>query len=213
MVLLLNAACYGDEAISADFADWIEKTIERVLAGCNLQAVTTTSLFIARVVKERFSELEVRASANMRIGTVKAMTYLVGWFDGYYLQREWNRDPGMIDKLKSWCDTHGKTLHLLANSGCLWHCSFRSFHDNLVAHEAGIAAKRNITTGYPAPCWEYLAKQANRVAILQNTWIRPEDLQHYGRWFEKTSQCGHNCPGCSYCADVFERVMVNAYSL
>ena len=184
LVLLLNAACYGGEAISAEFADWIEKAISRLLSDVNLRAVTTTSPFAARIIRERFGTLKIRASVNMRIGTVKAMAYLADWFDGYYLQREWNRDPATIEKLKSWCDAHGKSLHILANSGCLWNCSFQSFHDNLVAHEAGVAAKENIATGYPAPCWEYLARRENWVAVLQNTWIRPEDIHHYERWFD-----------------------------
>ena len=32
-------------------------------------------------------------------------------------------------------DENGKTLHLLANSGCMHASSYQSFHDNIVAHQ------------------------------------------------------------------------------
>jgi collagenase-like PrtC family protease len=103
--------------------------------------------------------------------------------DGYYMQREFNRDSERIEQIKAWCDENGKGLHMLANSGCLKDCSFQSFHDNLVAHEAGLRQRQNTLRRYPAYCWEYLTEPAHWVAILQNTWIRPEDIHHYDQWF------------------------------
>jgi len=183
LVLLLNAACYGEEAISRAFAESIRKTLRDFLAELPLAAVTTTSPFVARVIKEAFPELETRASVNMRVGTVKGMQYLADHFDGFCMQREYNRDPDQIEELKAWCDAHGKRLYFLANSGCMRSCSWQSFHDNLVAHEAGASTRDNVPLGYPSPCWEFMARRENWVAYLQNTWVRPEDLRHYERWF------------------------------
>ncbi|MDH7568868.1 MAG: hypothetical protein QHJ73_04720, partial [Armatimonadota bacterium] len=183
LVLLYNAACYGDAALTRGLADRVCRQTEVLLGRYRLTAVTTTSPFIARVLKERFPSLEMRASVNMRIGTIKGMEYQSSWFDGFYLQRELNRDPARIEELKGWCDREGKSLHLLANSGCLAHCSSQTFHDNLVAHEAGICTQENVPSRYPSPCWEYLARREHWPAFLQNTWIRPEDLHHYERWF------------------------------
>jgi len=183
LVLLLNAACYGDEAISESFAERTRVLVGELIDEYGVSTVTTTSPFVARVIKDAFPEVEVRASVNMRIGTIKGMTYLADLFDGFYVRREFNRDLGHISEVKAWCDKHDKKLHLLANSGCLNYCSFQSFHDNLVAHEAGIRARRNVPTKYPSPCWEFLENPQNWVTFLQGSWIRPEDLKHYARWF------------------------------
>lgn len=38
---------------------------------------------------------------------------------------------------------------------------------------------QNIKGFLPYACWNYLKKRKNWVSILQNTWIRPEDVHHY----------------------------------
>lgn len=183
--LLFNAACYGGRAIS----EWLENQVRSVLeymeagvGGADL--VTTTSPFVARTVKRYFPDVEVRASVNMRIGTVKGMAYLADVFDSYHVQREHNRDLPYLRELKAWADGAGKRLIMLANSGCMIHCSGQSFHDNMVAHEAEIDECRNVTDWNAHTCWRFLQDPANRVCVLQNTWVRPEDLHHYEGLFD-----------------------------
>lgn len=183
--LLFNAACYGGRAIS----EWLENQVRSVLdymeAGVGgADIVTTTSPFIARTVKRYFPAVEVRASVNMRIGTIKGMAYLADVFDSYHVQREHNRDLGYLRELKAWADSAGKRLIMLVNSGCMIHCSGQSFHDNMVAHEAEIDECRNVTGWNAHTCWRFLQDPANRVCVLQNTWVRPEDLHHYEGLFE-----------------------------
>jgi len=183
LVLLFNSNCYGDSSVSVEFQNRITGIIGKILNKTSLYSVTTTSPFVAKTVKTAFSQIEVRASVNMRIGTVKGMEYLAEYFDGYYMQREFNRDLNRIEELKKWCGINGKNLYILANSGCLNFCSSQTYHDNLVAHEAGIVTKQNVESKYPSPCWEYMEKQENWVAFLQNSWIRPEDIKNYEKWF------------------------------
>jgi collagenase-like PrtC family protease len=184
LVLLFNANCYGDKATSSELRDQVKRQIDELLNHYNLVAVTTTSPFIARIIKQTFPQLECRASVNMRIGTVQAMVYLADYFDGFYLQREYNRDFDRIRELYEWCYSHGKKLHLLANSGCLRYCPFQTFHDNLVAHEANISNQKNVSMRYPSPCWEFMDQRENWHCFLQNTWIRPEDIKHYVPYFQ-----------------------------
>lgn len=183
LTLLINANCYGDDALSQDFAARVRRQVSELAEDYRLKCVTTTSPFVAKLLKESHPDIEIRASVNMRVGTIKAMEYLADSFDGYYMQREYNRDLGHIAQLKAWADRNGKSLHLLANSGCLHYCSFQTFHDNLVAHEKGIVQKDNVPRKYPAPCWDLMAKRDNWVRLLQNTWIRPEDIGHYEPYF------------------------------
>ncbi len=72
---------------------------------------------------------------------------------------------------------------MLVNSGCLNFCSGQTFHDNLVAHETEIAATRNIQGWNPNVCWNFYQNQENWVAFLQNSWIRPEDVQRLSPYF------------------------------
>ena len=48
----------------------------------------------------------------------------------------------------------------------------------MVAHESEIAKQKNIDF-MPYMCWNYLKNKENFVSVLQNTWIRPEAINHY----------------------------------
>jgi hypothetical protein len=144
-----------------------------------LTTVTTSSLLIAKFIKENFRELEVRASVNMEIGSIEGISYVSGLFDSFYVKREQNRCLFELHRLRKWCDANGKQMYILANSGCLNNCSAHIFHDNLVAHEAEISAMDN---GYQfnGVCRDFLAEPSNRGKWLQRTnFIRPEDIWMY----------------------------------
>ncbi|MFA6713953.1 MAG: hypothetical protein WC082_06635 [Victivallales bacterium] len=178
--MLLNANCYGEKAISVNFAENLFSAIDNVFTLIGLEAITTTSLFAAQLIKKRYPELEIKASVNMGIGTVPGMEYVKNYFDSFYLQRELNRTPHKIKKLKEWCVKNGKKLYMLANSGCLRFCSAHTFHDNLVAHEREIACQENAWTNFRGVCWQYLADPQNELSFLRDsTWVRPEDIDSY----------------------------------
>jgi len=182
--LLLNGNCYGEKAISVQLQNHvcsILEHLENVVGGADI--ITTTSPAIAHVVKKYFPHVEVRASVNMRIGTVKGMEYMADLFDSFHIQREYNRDFDHIRMMKDWADENGKKLVLLANSGCMNFCSGQTFHDNLVAHEAEISETVNMPDFLPHSCWRYLKNREHWVSILQNSWIRPEDLHRYEPYF------------------------------
>lgn len=181
--LLLNANCYGRDSLSQHLRNLVRSILAHLKETTGLDVVTTASLMIARTIKENFPEIDVRASVNMRLGTIKAMEYIADLFDSFYIQREYNRDFQRISEIKNWADKHSKGLYILANSGCLNFCSGQVFHDNLVAHEAEIGAMNNIKGWNPSVCWNYYKKRENWVAFLQNSWIRPEDLHNYDTYF------------------------------
>lgn len=178
--LLFNANCYGGDAMSVA----LEQEVVRILRHLEERAggadvVTTTSPAIAWLVKRQFPAIDVRASVNMRIGTVAGMEYLADRFDSYHVRRDVNRDLEHLGDLKAWADARGKRLVLLANSGCLRDCSGQTFHDNLVAHESEVSQNQNLPGFMPYTCWGFLKDRARWPAILQATWVRPEDLHHY----------------------------------
>lgn len=181
--LLLNGNCYGRQSLARSFLNTVCDTVDDLAYRYRLVSVTTTSPVIARCLKQNFPELEIRASVNMEIGTVQGMAYLADCFDSYYMKREFNRSENQIRKLKKWCDDNGKKLYMLANSGCLNHCSARQFHDNLVAHENEIREMDNAVT-FHGICREYLTRETDKSALIRNlNFVRPEDLHLYDEWF------------------------------
>ncbi len=177
--LLFNATCYGKGSLSKAFFEKAGDITEYCVENLRLSSVTTASPLIAKFIKTNFPGLNVRASVNMGIGSIEGMEYVEEYFDSYYMKRELNRNFMKIKELKKWCDTNGKTMYALANSGCLNNCSSHSFHDNLVSHEKEILAMDN---GYifNGICHEFLKKKDNVYKILDNTgFIRPEDIYLY----------------------------------
>jgi hypothetical protein len=204
-ILLYNAACYGRNAISKSFAKQIIDETRFLQQVIHLHGVTTTSPFVARVLKDSGFTGEIRASVNMKLGTPHAMEPLLETFDGFYFQRDRQRNLAYLKSIYKWMRERNKRLYLLVNSGCLRDCPFQSFHDNLVAHEAEIMLQDNQSTQFPAPCWKFLSKSVNRHRILQNTWIRPDDVQHYAPYCDgmKLATRMHDNP----------RLVLHAYSI
>lgn len=183
--VLFNAACYGRHAVSEHLANQVISVLEHLdeVAG-GVDVVTTTSPAVARTVKRHFAGVPVRASVNMRIGTVRGMEYVAGLFDSFCVQREYNRDLTHLNDLKAWADANGKGLTMLANSGCLADCSGQTFHDNMVAHEADIDEAAPMPHFTPHVCANWFADRSHWPTILANTWVRPEDLHHYEGLFD-----------------------------
>ena len=178
--LLFNASCYGERAVSRSLAEEVTGVIEHLgNLGCAPEIITTTSLMIARTIKRHFPAIEVRASVNMRIGTIQAMAYIQDLFDSFYLQRDLQRNIAYVKKVRDWCDSHGKKLCLLANSGCLRFCPGQTFHDNLIAHSAGSEKLANLPGWNPHVCWNLYQAPEHFVEILRSTWIRPEEIHLY----------------------------------
>ena len=179
--LLLNGNCYGENSQSRDFFVKIGNTVDYIASNFGLESITTTSPLIARFIHENFDDIEVRASVNMKIGSIPGMEYVSEYFDSFYMQREHNRCLEKMKELKKWCDMNDKKLYMLANSGCLNDCSAHTFHDNLVAHEAEIAKMDN-GYNFEGVCRDHLKK--NRLSILnRSNFVRPEDIHLYDEYF------------------------------
>ena len=184
MNLLLNGNCYGRMSQARVFFEKIGETVEFLSDHIRLTSVTTTSPLIAKFIRQNFADLETRASVNMEIGTVQGMDYLSDVFDGYYMKRELNRNRKEIRKLHAWCQSNGKKLYGLANSGCLNYCSVHVFHDKLVAHENWMREMDN-AYDFRGACHDYLKKEEKRIHFLRDTnFIRPEDVALYEPYFD-----------------------------
>ena len=213
--LLFNANCYGEDAMSEVLRGRVLSILEYLDAeGLLPETVTTASPAIATILRESYPEMELRASVNMRIGSVKGMQYMEHLFDSFCVAKECNRDLARLSAMRDYAKATGKKLILLANSGCMRDCSGQIFHDNMVAHEAEIAKQKNIKL-LPYACWNYLKDPKNFPSVLQNTWILPEDIDRYEGLVDtvKLATRAHALPGMVVDAYARRRYLGNLLDL
>ena len=178
--LLFNANCFGGGSISEKLKDQVCSILDHLnnkeLAP---EIITTTSPFIAKVVRHFFPGIEIRASVNMRLDSTLAMEYFSSIFDSFYLNRDLQRNLNTVKLFSKWCASHGKKLLLLANSGCLRNCPNQTFHDNLVAHDSELSSFRNVSGYQPHLCRHLFRNKNNMEEFLRGSWIRPDDVKKY----------------------------------
>jgi len=183
--LLLNASCWGENSLSINLANLVISIIDYLKENIEIDSVTAFSPVVAYIIKKNFPEIEIRASVNMRIGNIRGMEQVKELFDSFVMQREYNRDFERTEELKEWCEKNGKKLSILVNSGCLNFCSVQGFHDNVISHELEVFTKANIIEDIPGNCWSFYRNTENWKYLIKDTsWIRPEDLHYYERYFD-----------------------------
>lgn len=195
--LLFNANCYGEDAMSEAMQGKICSIVDYLdCHNVRPEIITTTSPAVAFMVKNNYPDIELKASVNMKISSVKGMQYVAHLFDSYCVAKECNRNINQLKEMKKWAEENGKKITILANSGCMRDCSGQIFHDNMVAHEDKISKQKNINF-MPYMCWNYLKDKNNLHSVLQNTWIRPEDIHNYDDLADciKLATRAHQLPG------------------
>ncbi len=174
---LFNCNCYGDLAVSDELADFVtSKLKDMAFHGLFPDIVTTTSPFIATVLRQRFPQVKIRLSVNMRIHGTVGFEHTEELFDSFYVSRERQRDFDYLKEVAAWAKEHGKVAGLQANSGCLRQCPYQQFHDNLHGHnrirQSAIGEKFDFSVFL---CRTTYAKRKYE-EFIRSTWIRPEDI-------------------------------------
>ncbi len=184
--LLINATCYGEKAFTIEWRQTIEQSLAKLETnGVLPNAVTTTSPFVAKIIKQVYPKIDIRGSVNLKIGSTLAMEYVADTYDSFYMNRDLQRDLPTVKKFSKWCKDHGKKLCMLVNSGCLRNCPSQVFHETLLAHgfwqQKDDARRMGLTTTL---CRSIIMDSARYEEILRQTWIRPEDLALYEPYVE-----------------------------
>ena len=212
---LFNCNCYGDNSISHELADFVSRTLgEMDVQGLFPETVTTTSPFIAKIVRQRFPSVKIRWSVNQRVHGTVGFEYVLDDFDSFYVSRERHRDLTWLAKVADWARSHGKQLGMQANSGCLRQCPYQTFHDNLHGHgevRQNALGQRDFGFTYFL-CRRTYAEPGMSEEFLRGTWIRPDDLPLYERHvdFVKLATRRHPDPAavvrayaeCAYVGDL-----------
>ncbi len=214
---IFNSSCYGDIAMTETLADIVtDKLHEMDAAGLFPEHLTTTSPFIATVVRQRFPSIKIRWSINMEISTRTGLEYVMDLFDSFYAGRDKHRRLDYVKMMYEWAAEHGKEMGIQANPGCLRNCPFHHFHNNLHGHnrigQSAAAAKFNFTNFLCRTNYE----RGRYEDFLRSIWIRPEDLPAYEPYVSVVKLATRRHPNpdkiiaayanCSYDGDLAEIV-------
>ena len=177
---LFNCNCYGEKAISHELRDFVGRTMREMEAeGLFPDIVTTTSPFVASVLRKDFPSVKIRWSVNLRVHGTVGFECVNELFDSFYVSREVQRNLLALDEAARWAHAHGKTIGMQVNSGCLRQCPFQTFHDNLHGHGREAQSKVGEEFGFSVFRCRTDYERGNYEDFLRATWIRPEDLVRY----------------------------------
>lgn len=177
---IFNANCYGDIAISKALAEHVTEVLGEMAARDLFpEHLTTTSPFIATVVRRRFPEVKIRLSVNMYIESTQSLSYMEELFDSFYVSIDNHRSLEYVRMMADWSARHGKTPCIYVNSGCLRDCPFRQFHNNLHGHnrmgQSAVGEEFSFSTFRCRTNYEH----GRYADFLRANWFRPEELPEY----------------------------------
>jgi len=177
---LFNCNCYGDIAISQELVGLVGNTLREMdREGLFPETVTTTSPFIATILRRDFPSVKIRFSVNQRVHGSIGFEYVEELFDSFYASREHHRDLLYLQNLAKWAHAHGKQIGIQANSGCLRQCPFQTFHDNLHGHDRIRQSGVGDDLGFSVFRCKTNYEHGRFEDFLRATWIRPEDIRRY----------------------------------
>lgn len=179
--MLANATCYGDDAVTPKQREHFLGILKKMDGlGILPEVLTTTSPYLAMLVKKNFPTVECRASVNMRLNSTLAVKYVSDYYDSFYICRDIQRDIPTLQEFQAWCKKNGKKMCMLVNSGCFRYCPWQTFHEMLLSHNYMNSLNESINVRMqPVLCANTIISQKKYEEILRCSWIRPEDLWQY----------------------------------
>ena len=171
----LNQACMGGEEFSAEGRKRVLRFVE-FLSECGIRSVTVAIPFLIELIARRFPEIEVCASAILRIDSIdKAMQIEDLGAERLILFEDLNRDFFTISRIR---ERVSASLEIMVNSPCLFSCPFREYHYTAQGHANG-------ADGLSADTWFVLCNLRKlkhpEVMIKARGPVRPEDLTYYAQ--------------------------------
>lgn len=174
---LLNGACLDNREFTRQGQKEIRSLLDW-LSEIGVEAVTLSSPFLLRIVKECYPHLRTRISVFACVDHVrKARMWQDLGADSLVLDSLLvNREFRLLKAIRQ---NVSLELELMVNNSCLSSCAFSHYHMNTLAH----ASQSNHPSRGFFIDWCFLRctmmKLRNPVDYIRSEWIRPEDLHLY----------------------------------
>lgn len=174
--LVVNATCEGTQWYSPRRIEAFLEYMRLVHLEHGVEAVTVANPFYLRILKSQFPNLEITASVLADIDCVqRASIYSSMGADLITPDANINRDLGLLERIRNCA---GIGLKLMVNEGCLYKCPFGKFHFNYISHKSRELGEIE-GDAFFANCLQVTLRDPSQ--ILKSGWIRPEDLEKYGK--------------------------------
>lgn len=182
---LFNCNCYGESAISHELADMVVRVLKEMDSfGVFPDIVTTTSPFVATILRKNFKDVKIRWSVNLRVHGTVGLESVIELFDSFYVSREHHRSLDYLKEIDAWARIHGKSVGMQLNSGCLRQCPFQQFHDNLHGHNRISQSKVGENFDFSVFRCKTNYDRGNYEDFLRATWIAPQDVWLYEKYVD-----------------------------
>jgi collagenase-like PrtC family protease len=189
--VLLNSSCDGLEPYTGEGLNNLIIILQRVIS-FGIDVVTVANPIYIPKIKDNF-DVEIKASIISRVNSVQgAILFERLGADAINLDRDINRDLALIKEIK---EATSCEISILVNEGCLFHCPFKHFHDNMIGHLSRIPpTQRTHLEVNPFAGFCTLIKEKDVSQILKSPWVRPEDVHNYEKFVDGFKIAGRELP-------------------
>lgn len=173
----LNAPCLGNMEFTAEGQNRILKELDFIYYELKADQVIITIPSIIEMVKNRFPDLEIKASIVNQISSVEsARSFIELGADVIVIDNNINRKFKVIEAIRRFTD---KKLEVLANDSCLYDCPYKNYHYNISAHSS--KEDDPLNKWFIDYCVMKCMKEkcTNPELIIKSSFIRPEDVGIY----------------------------------
>jgi len=173
---LLNTTCLNNVQYTREGYGQIRELLDW-LSDIEVDALTVGFPYLIRLVKEHYSNFEVKVSSVCRINTVtRAKQYEDLGVEEIIVDEMLNRD---FDTLRAINEAVSIPVEVIANPCCVWECAQQLEHVNHDGH----ASQTHSHNNYCYMQFPYVVctsqKLLEPVNLIKARWIRPEDLYMY----------------------------------
>lgn len=177
-ILTMNATCEHEKTWDKEHMLQLINYIKK-LKEVWLSSLSLTNLLYVRFIKKSIPDLHIYSSVNCYVKTAEQALYMKKiWVDIITIDRDINRDIGLIKKIKekTWLP-----IQIMLNEWCIKNCPFRNTHFNIIAHQTEDNLRNEKIGRYNLierfSCTPLLSE--NKKLIFRIPFVRPEDLHHY----------------------------------
>lgn len=173
-----NSSCLGNIEFSQKGRDNLIEFFELV-DSLGVDIVTLAVPYLIELVKKEFPRLKIKVSEIANVSTVqRAKFYAQMGVDIITIEIVGNRNFKSLEAMRE-ALYPGVELEIVVNAGCIFHCPYHDYHNNMVCH----TTQESDPLGgfYMDYCMLRCVpkKLLYPEEIIKAPWVRPEDLSAY----------------------------------